>query len=63
MAPKGAGGRGRLEWMQVGYTDNITSIYVNDDEPVGSAEDVEADIELARRLVTVHPVTADRMLL
>ena len=61
MAPKN--GSGLMEWAQVGYTDNITSIYVSDDEYVGSAEGLEADIELARRLVTDHRVTADRMLL
>ena len=36
---------------------------MSDDEYVGSIEDLEADIELARRLATVHRVTADRMLL
>ena len=62
MAPKKKGS-GLLEWAQVGYTDNITSLYVSDDEYQGTVEDLEQDIELARRLVTVHRVTADRMLL
>ena len=52
-----------MEWAQVGFTDNITSLYVSDDEYQGTFEDLEKDIELARRLVTVHRVTADRMLL
>ena len=61
MAPKR--GSGLLEWSKVGYTDNITALYVSDDEYVGSIDELEEDIKLARQLVTVHRVTADRMLL
>ena len=52
-----------LEWAQVGYTDDITELYVSDDEYQGTFEDLEEDIKLARRLVSVHRVTADRMLM
>ena len=56
-------GSGLLEWTRVGYTDNVTSLYVSDDEYSGSIDELETDILLARQLATVHRVTADRMLM
>ena len=54
---------GKLEWMQAGYMDNISALYVSDDEYQGTADELEADIQLARRLATMHRVTEDWMLL